>query len=198
MQTLSSTGFLDGYQLYADPDVRLLICYRPECGFALSTARSQVTSHLREKHHVPEDLRKGLTHYLKHDHPYEFADPASVPPRPNGLDIHLKLQVYDGYACRECPYRTINPLIISRHISSQHRNNGGMSRAELNELYDDVFLQAWTRHAHGVEQKYWVVRKNGSLTRLVADRETYALLRSTHQRERDRLESDAKGREYAI
>jgi hypothetical protein len=51
---------------------------------------------------------------------------------------------------------------------------GLSSRAELNTLYDDVFLQTWTHRAHGVEQQYWVVRRNGSLTRPVADGETYA------------------------
>lgn len=81
------------------------------------------------------------------------------------------------------------------HLKSAPKR-GRISKAELNELYDDVFLQAWTRHAHGVEQQYWVVRKNGGLTRPVADRETYALLRSTHQRERDRLETDAQAREH--
>ncbi|OBT40548.1 hypothetical protein VE00_08993 [Pseudogymnoascus sp. WSF 3629] len=135
----TSTNFLARYQLYADSHVRLLICYWPECGFALSTARSQVTSNLRDKHRVPEDLWKGPTHYFKYGHLYKFADPASVPPRPNGSAIHPKLQLHDGYACRECPYRTVNPFIIGRHISSQHRNGGGMSRAEVNELYDDVF-----------------------------------------------------------
>lgn len=196
LSTASTTDFLSRYQLYADPDARLLICCRPECSFALSTARSQVTSHLREKHGVPDDLRKGLTHYLKHDHPYKFADPASVSPRPDGSAIHPKLQAHDGYACRKCPYRTINPLIMGRHISTTHRNGSRTSRAELNELYDDVFLQTWTHRAHGVEQQYWVVRKNGSLTRPVADRETYALLQSTHKREWDRLESDAQAQAY--
>ncbi|KAH9205597.1 hypothetical protein DL95DRAFT_237576, partial [Leptodontidium sp. 2 PMI_412] len=52
--------FLARYELYVDPDVHLLICCRPECGFALFTTRSQVTSHLRDKHRVPKNLRKGL------------------------------------------------------------------------------------------------------------------------------------------
>ncbi|OBT60315.1 hypothetical protein VE03_10222 [Pseudogymnoascus sp. 23342-1-I1] len=46
--------------------------------------------------------------------------------------------------------------------------------------------------AHGVEQQYWVVRRNGSLMRPVAEGETYALLESTHKRQWDRLESDAR------
>src|SRR5258707_86540 len=92
---VSLTNFLAYYKLYADLDVRLLICCRPECGFAFFTARSQVTSYLWDKYRVLEDLRKGLTHYLKHDYPYKFADLASVLPRLNGSDIHLELQVHN-------------------------------------------------------------------------------------------------------
>ncbi|KFY01547.1 hypothetical protein O988_02688 [Pseudogymnoascus sp. VKM F-3808] len=131
-----------------------------------------------------------------HVHPFKFVDPASVPPRPDGSDVHPKLRLHEGYACRACIYRTINPLIIKRHISKEHRDGSRTSRAELNTLYDDVFLQTWTHRAHGVEQQYWVVRRNGSLTRPVAEGETYALLESTHKREWDRLESDARARAH--
>jgi hypothetical protein len=186
----SHDSYLARCQLYADLDTRLLICCWPECRFALSTARSQVTTHLREKHRAPEDFRKGLTHYLKHEHPYEFADPAAVPPRPDGSDVHPSLQLHNGYACRACSYRTINLLLMSRHISKEHRNGSRASRAELGN-YDDVFLQTWTRCARGAEQQYWVVRKDGSLARPVVDHETCALLESTHKREWDRLNSDA-------
>ena len=102
--TAPLTNFLACYQLYADLDVRLLICCWPKCGFALFTARLQVTSYLWDKHRVSEDLRKGLTYYLKHGHPYKFADLINVRPRSNSLAIHLKLQVYDRYACRDCLY----------------------------------------------------------------------------------------------
>jgi hypothetical protein len=65
MALLPPADFLAAYQLYADPDAQLLICCRPECGFALSVARSQVTTHLREKHGVSEALRKQLIHYVR-------------------------------------------------------------------------------------------------------------------------------------
>ncbi|OBT60213.1 hypothetical protein VE03_10257 [Pseudogymnoascus sp. 23342-1-I1] len=109
------TNFLARCELYADLDTRLLICCRPSYGFALSTARSQVTSHLREKHSVA--------------------------------------------------------------LGTSTRSTTAARR---------------THRAHGVEQQYWVVRRNGSLTRSVAEGETYALLESTHKREWDRLESDAR------
>lgn len=48
--------FLARLQLYIDLEGRLLICGRSECGYALAVERSQVTSHLRDKHHVVLDM----------------------------------------------------------------------------------------------------------------------------------------------
>lgn len=149
MTSLPSTEFLAQYQLYADPDERLLICCRPECGFALSTARSQLTTHLRDKHGVSDALRQRLTHYLKHVHPYPFRDPAAVPGRPDGSPVHPKLQEYPGYSCRRCGRRTTNRLLMTRHISKEHVQRGRGSREEIGALYNDVFLQTWTYRAHG-------------------------------------------------
>ncbi|KFZ23275.1 hypothetical protein V502_02247 [Pseudogymnoascus sp. VKM F-4520 (FW-2644)] len=82
------TDFLARCELYADLDTRLLICCRPSCGFALSTARSQVTSHLREKHGVTKDLRDGLTHHLRHVHPISGAILATST---HSLGSHMRL-----------------------------------------------------------------------------------------------------------
>src|SRR5258706_638927 len=91
--------FLARCQLYLDNEEQLLICSRPECGFALSVSRSQVTSHLRDKHQVPEELRRGLTQHLKNDYPHKISDPASAAPRPDGSPVHPMLKLHDGYAC---------------------------------------------------------------------------------------------------
>lgn len=160
------TDFLARCELYADLDTRLLICCRPSCGFALSTARLQVTSQLREKHSVSKDLRDGLTHHLRHVHPISFVDPAGVSPHPDVSGVHPKLRLYDEYTCRACPYHTINPLIISRYVSKEHRDGSWTSRAELDTFYDDIFLQAWTHRAHGVEQQYWVVRRTAKAKKM--------------------------------
>ena len=194
---MTSTNYLAQFQLYANPNERLLICCHRECGFALSVARSQVTSHLREKHSVPEELRKGLTQYLNKEHPHDFRDPATLPTRSDGSPPHPKLQLHEGYACRLCHYRTTNPFKIAQHLSKEHRNGQRTSRSELDNSYDDVYLQTWTHLAHGVEQQYWVVKVNGSLTRPVADQDTCAHLQSMHERERKRLESRSQARAYS-
>jgi hypothetical protein len=56
---------LTDLQLFIDYEAHAVICCRKECQSALSIAGSHVTTHLREKHHVPEDARKGLTKILK-------------------------------------------------------------------------------------------------------------------------------------
>ena len=56
---------LSNVQLFIDYNAHALICCRKECQSALSIADSRVTAHLRDKHHIPEDARKGLTKALK-------------------------------------------------------------------------------------------------------------------------------------
>lgn len=136
------TDYLAQCQLYADPEERILICCR--CQYALTIANSQVTSHLREKHDVPEELRKGLAHYIKHVHPYTFRNPTQIRVRGDGSQIHTQLRLYDGFACRECAYRTINYSELSRHMSKNHLDGWHASRQRVDNLYDDVYLQTWT------------------------------------------------------
>jgi hypothetical protein len=56
---------LNSLQLFIDYDAHAVICCRQECQSALSIAGSRVTTHLLDKHHVPEDARKGPTKVLK-------------------------------------------------------------------------------------------------------------------------------------
>src|ERR1700704_1399210 len=144
---------LSELQLYVDREEQLLICFRTECGYALSVERSQVTSHLRDKHNVAADLRRGITHILKHEYAGFFRNPAEVAERADGALIHAKLHLYEGFACRECDYRTINYPELSRHISKEHLNGRQASRSRLDDHYDDVYLQSWT---HGGSRKYWI------------------------------------------
>ena len=126
---MASTGAFDlsALQLYADDTECLLICCHTDCGFALSVSRSQATSHLRDKHNISKKLRDGLTRYLKHGHPYPFRNPADVAPRDDGSQVHRMLRIHDGFACRACPYRTINYAEYSRHASKEHLNGRNAS-----------------------------------------------------------------------
>jgi hypothetical protein len=83
-----STNGLEKLQLSIDYKEQLLICCRSECGYALAVRHSQVTSHLRDKHQVPEEDRRGLTRYLTSIYPEGFCNPADLAPRDNGSDAH--------------------------------------------------------------------------------------------------------------
>lgn len=177
-------------QLYADLDQRVLICRR--CKYALSTTNSQVTSHLRDKHGVAEGLRKGLTHYLRDVHPYEFRNPAKIPVREDGCFIHPELQIHQGFACRECLYRTINYLLLTRHVSKVHLGGQETQRRGLRNLYDEVNLQTWSRNA---SCGYWIVTKATGITRTthpVGSPDGSTHLRSADKREKKRLEVEGQ------
>src|SRR4051794_16268262 len=94
---------LASVNLTFDLEGQTLICRT--CQYALATSRSQVTSHLWEKHHIPSNGRKGLTAYIRS---LNLPDPANIAPRPDGSPIHPTLKLHRGYACRTCKYRTIN------------------------------------------------------------------------------------------
>jgi Orsellinic acid/F9775 biosynthesis cluster protein D len=144
--------------LCIDDKEQLLICYRSECGYALAVKHSQVTSHLRDRHQVPESDRRGLTRYLTSIYPKGFRSPTELPPRDDGSDTHPQLHVHDGFSCRECSYYTINYPKLSKHMSKNHLNDRQASRARIQDFYDDVYLQTWT---NGATRRYWTVRKDG-------------------------------------
>lgn len=62
---MATGDLLTNLRLYIGYDAHALICFRDQCQCALSIAGSRVTTHLRDKHHVPEDARRGLTKTLK-------------------------------------------------------------------------------------------------------------------------------------
>lgn len=103
--SLDLPSFLHRLQPCIDPDTRLLICCRSEYRYALSANRSQITSHLRDKHLVPEDLREDLIRRLRLL-PYESADPDTARCRDDDSRKHARLQEHEGFACRKCSYRT--------------------------------------------------------------------------------------------
>ncbi|KAH7154770.1 hypothetical protein DER46DRAFT_562042 [Fusarium sp. MPI-SDFR-AT-0072] len=103
MMSFATPGFdiLNRLALRIDPDAKVLICCRLTCRYALSVKGSAVTTHLRVKHQVEHDERKGLTEFLKG---LGYAAPL---PKDGYLE-HPDLRVYEGCPCRKCPLRTTN------------------------------------------------------------------------------------------
>lgn len=64
LQTMPSSSRFELYQLYPDPYTQALVCRRATCQYALAVTDFRVTSHLRDKHQVSEEHRKGLTAYI--------------------------------------------------------------------------------------------------------------------------------------
>jgi hypothetical protein len=81
---------LRNLQLFIDYEAHAVICCRQECQSALSNAGSRVTTHLRDKHHVPEDARKGLTKILKSIP--GLLNPDLIQPREDGSTEHPHLR----------------------------------------------------------------------------------------------------------
>ncbi|KAH6974916.1 hypothetical protein EDB80DRAFT_830437 [Ilyonectria destructans] len=163
-----STAFLARLELCIDPEARLLICCRQECRFALSVARSRATTHLKDKHQVHEDERKGLTRVLKDLGESYFHDPTEAQPLDDGSPEHPHLRVYKGFVCRTYNTRTTNFSLLRRHISSTHLYDKHSTRRELDELYDDIWLQTWTAGSNRT-RKYWIIKHKGSLLRVNDD-----------------------------
>ncbi|KAK2470259.1 hypothetical protein H9L39_17876 [Fusarium oxysporum f. sp. albedinis] len=98
--SFATTGFdiLNRLALRIDPDAKLLICCRSTCQYALSVKGSAVTTHLRVKHQVEHDERKGLTEFLKGLGQSYLGDPSAAPLPKDGCSEHPDLRVYEGDA----------------------------------------------------------------------------------------------------
>lgn len=118
-------------------------------------------------------------------HPYDFCNPADVPIRQDCSPLHPELHLYDGFACSECTYRTVNNAELRRHISKEHLRGRQASGKRIKNFYDEVYLQTWT---HGASRRYWIVMKDGQRTRSVAGHDAMAHLQSVLDRETTRLE----------
>lgn len=137
--------YLTKLGLHVDLEAHVLICFQDECGYTLSIKDSRVTTHLRDKHNIPDNERKGLTRFLKSLQP-NLRDPNDATTRPDGSAEHDLLKVHDGCACKKCEFRTTSLQSMRRHFSdplSEGCPNYGVaqSRRDIDELFKYVFLQ---------------------------------------------------------
>ncbi|KAH6974818.1 hypothetical protein EDB80DRAFT_659046 [Ilyonectria destructans] len=180
--------YLTNLGLFVDQEAQVLICFRDECEYALCVKGSRVTTHLRDKHNIPEEARKGLTRFLKTLPQPSLRDPDKATPRADGSPEHDLLRVYDGFACSKCGFRTISLQSMRRHfsdpLSSQCPNYvTAQGRRDIDELFEYVFLQTW---ATGPNREYWIIERHGSLIRPVDSQDIQDHLRSVLEREHNR------------
>ncbi|EGU73397.1 hypothetical protein FOXB_16094, partial [Fusarium oxysporum f. sp. conglutinans Fo5176] len=105
----------------------------------------------------------------------------------DGSVRHDKLQVYEGFACLNCPFRTISIQLMRRHQSSPPEGcSSGVShtrsrrRRDLDQQFECVYLQTWTT---GSTRKYWIIKRGGSIVRQVDNPAVQAHLRGVLTRE---------------
>jgi hypothetical protein len=65
-------------------------------------------------------------------------------------------------------------------MSKNHLNGRQVSRARIQDLYDDIYLQIWT---NSTTRRYWTVRKDSRIVRPVAGRDAKEHLQSVYKRE---------------
>ncbi|KAJ3453401.1 hypothetical protein MRS44_017648 [Fusarium solani] len=166
---MANPDLLGSLHLFHDAEARVLICTRDQCKFALSTGPSRVTTHLRDKHNIPSEARKGLSRLLKSLPPPGLLDPEEAPPRADRSAEHDKLRVYEGFACVHCVFRTINLQLMRRHLSDppddcsfQNTQSRIRRRRDLDQQFECVYLQTWTT---GSTRKYWIIQRGGSVIR---------------------------------
>lgn len=169
--------------LWVDIQSKLLICTQPTCRYALGSSPTCVTSHLRDKHNLPRHTRKGLSKLLR---TLGLYNPTDVDPLADASPEHAKLKVYDGFACCHCPFRTIHLPTMRRHFSATSADscpsNTPDSRryGNIDHLFEYVYLQTWTT---GSNRKYWIIKRNGHITRPVIEQHTYNHILAVQARE---------------
>ena len=186
-----SSDLFTALGLLVDPDSAALLCCWKDCKCAVAVDASRLTTHLGEKHKVPLHARKGLTKSLA---TLNLRNPDQLVPRDDRSPKHPALVVYDGFACGQCGFRTINLQLIKRHFSrslpadyncpcNNTITTDDTNPRNLDKLIDYVYLQTWTT---GPGRKYWIIEQNGTILRPGGGPEAQDHIQSVRQRERER------------
>ncbi|KAL6789470.1 hypothetical protein GGI42DRAFT_367014 [Trichoderma sp. SZMC 28013] len=167
-----------------------LICSYNECKHALLVRASHVTTHLWENHKIPWEARKKFPKILK---TLRLQNPSQAPPRDDGSPEHPLLQVYEGFACSGCKFRSLNLRLTKQHYSNplpagqscpynsheiqRHSNHN------VENFIQYVYLQTW---ASGSARQYWTIKRDGRLFRPIGGQVTQDHFESIQHREHQR------------
>ncbi|EXK76399.1 hypothetical protein FOQG_18857 [Fusarium oxysporum f. sp. raphani 54005] len=136
--SFATPGFdvLDRLALPIEPDAKVLICCRSTCRYALSVKGSAVTTHLRVKHQVEHDERKGLTEFLKSLGQSYLGDPSAAPLPKDGCSEHPDLRVYEGDAIQAhlTSIKEQGRLLKFDKNTPTHTESGGMRTNSQEDL----------------------------------------------------------------
>jgi hypothetical protein len=88
---MADYSLLTVVNLLLDPQGPALIC--KTCQYALAVSKSQVTSHLWEKHRTSLESRRDITPLIRS---LNIPNPTDIPLRLDNSPVHPHLKVYDG------------------------------------------------------------------------------------------------------
>jgi Orsellinic acid/F9775 biosynthesis cluster protein D len=113
----------------------VLICIDAKCRYALQP--SAVVRHLRDRHKTPRALQKQVEQYVN-TFPFTY-DHTSVPLPADGSAPQPIVPAVDGFACRDCAFKTQGRATIRQHSNQAHNKK----RAADEDISKAVRLQSW-------------------------------------------------------
>jgi hypothetical protein len=104
--------------------------------------------HLEIKHKTPIALRKQVDQYIK-GFPFTY-DHATVPLPSDRSAPQPIIPIVDGFACRDCPYKTQSRVAMRQHSNKKHNKK----EVANEEMFQVVRMQSWFGKKR---ERYWVV-----------------------------------------
>jgi Orsellinic acid/F9775 biosynthesis cluster protein D len=127
-------------------EYNVLICISNSCKHVLKP--TAISRHLDIKHKTPLELRKQLDQYVR-ESPFAY-NSASVSLPHDGLAPQPIIPIVDGFACRDCLFKSVNRGVIRQHGNKAHNKKGVLD----DEIFQAARLQSWFGEKR---ERYWVV-----------------------------------------
>ena len=147
----------------------VLICMNSNCRHAIE--RDAILRHVRDRHQAPIELRKELALYIE-GFPYSY-NRTSVRIPADGTAPQPIIPVVDGFACRDCPLKSISQVRMRQHSNQAH----GKKRVPEEEMFHSVQLQSWFGEK---KERYWIVDKSKTTITSTGASKFYGNLYSNH------------------
>jgi hypothetical protein len=135
-----------GYLIALNAEYSVLICISSSCQHALKP--STIARHLRDRHKALSDVQKQVDAYIA-EFPFEY-DHTSVPLPCNGSSPQPIIPIVDGFACRDCLYKSVNRRVTRQHANKAHHKK----RVADKDIFQVARLQSWFREKR---ERYWSV-----------------------------------------
>ncbi|KAJ4076073.1 hypothetical protein NW760_015365 [Fusarium oxysporum] len=191
---MSDNAVLSQLKLFIDVHTRVLICSHDICRVVLFLSPAQVSEYLRKKQNIAAVERRLVIDLLK-TRISPLQSPSGAPIRQDGSAVHPNLHLVHGFTCKFCTERTGSSQLMYRHITLAHKKQRLQLGVRRKEMYEPVFLQAWTNSPSG--GRYWSVEYRGVMTRRIGGKDACDHLQGEIERER-RLQQGSSAGQTAV